>query len=156
MQTESIKLYPLTQNGSVQLDQEWYRTYESLELYEDDSPFSKRSVGYHGIFYQRKSAGVCKDHTVSFDVSCFGCSYHWDIGKSGGNQEHNQDKFLILQEDFRSVITTSQIRLGRTRIEEIDRLAEATTEYLKPDDRSGISFPPAENHLDCGCWNCSV
>ena len=34
------QIYSLTQNGSVQLDQEWYCTYESLELYEDDSPFS--------------------------------------------------------------------------------------------------------------------
>ena len=124
------QIYSLTQNGSVQLDQEWYCTYESLELYEDDSPFSNVQCVIMGFLPKENLLEFVKTTQYLLMSAVLGAVI---IGILGSLAAIKSTTSQISDLAGRlSVGNYNQpIRLGRTRIEEIDRLAEAI-EYLSP------------------------
>ncbi|WP_419542427.1 EAL domain-containing protein, partial [Negativibacillus massiliensis] len=122
------QIYSLTQNGSLQLDQEWYCTYESLELYEDDSPFSNVQWVIMGFLPKENLLEFVKTTQYLLMSAVLGAVIIGILGSLAAIKSTTR-QISDLAGRLSVGNYNQPIRLGRTRIEEIDRLAEAI-EYL--------------------------
>lgn len=122
------QIYSLTQNGSIQLDQEWYCTYESLELYEDDSPFSNVQWVIMGFLPKENLLEFVKTTQYLLMSAVLGAVIIGILGSLAAIKSTTR-QISDLAGRLSVGNYNQPIRLGRTRIEEIDRLAEAI-EYL--------------------------
>lgn len=122
------KIYSLTENGSSNLGQEWYCTYETLGLYEPDSPFSDTQWVIMGFLPKENLLEFVKTTQTLLLSAVLGAVI---IGIVGSlvviRSMTRQISDLAGRLSFRNY--NQPIRLGRTHIVEIDRLAEAI-EYL--------------------------